>query len=419
MNRVATLPPACPHDASRDDRKSARLAAEQLQVESGAEVVKSFAFGREILRSAAMRQAMDVGAERFDLNEPATTPVIFLDGEAHRRKRAAIAKFFTAKAMNTRYRAVMESMTDRLLLDLRAHGRAELDVISFALAVAVASEIVGLTDSNGAAMAQRIASAFASGTVRRRSRLAKAIGGGVFALKTLHFLLRDVRPAIRARRKARREDVISQLLDQGASDKAILMECMVYASAGMVTTREFIVMAAWHLFEDDELRMRFLEGGEDDQFAILDEILRLEPVAGMVYRRAAEDVPETLAGPMKAGTHFGIDIRAVNGDESAVGPCPHALDPDRGSRAVSVAGHLSFGDGAHRCPGAPVAMHETRVFLDRLFRIPGIRLTRAPDMLWNNSLMSYELRHAVVACDSRVESADRRRGTQPTAVRPA
>jgi cytochrome P450 len=161
----------------------------------------------------------------------------------------------------------------------------------------------------------------------------------------------------------------------------------------MVTTREFIVMAAWHLFERDDLRARFLEGDEAAQFAMLEEILRLEPVAARVYRRAAVDIAQTAGGAVAAGAQFAIDIRAANTDESAVGACPHAVDPDRGG------GHLSFGDGPHRCPGAQVALHETRIFLDRLMRLPGVRLERAPDMLWNPSLLSYELRRAIVACD--------------------
>jgi cytochrome P450 len=393
MDRPGHLSSSCPRDASRDERKSAALAARGLAVDATDQVVTDFAFGREILRSPAMRQAADLGAERFDLDDPATAPVFFLDGEAHRRKRAAIAKFFTPKAINGQYRAVMERVTDALLGAMQANGRAQLDVISFELAVTVAAEIVGLTETDMAAMARRIASAFASGTTVHRNPLARALGGAAMAFRTLWFFHRDVRPAIRARRAARREDVISQLLDHGASDKAILMECMVYASAGMVTTREFIVMAAWHLFERDDLRARFVEGDEAAQFALLEEILRLEPVAARVYRRAAEDLAQTAGGTIAAGARFAIDIRAANTDESAVGACPHAVDPDRGG------GHLSFGDGPHRCPGAQVALHETRIFLERLMRLPGVRLERAPDMLWNPSLLSYELRQAIVACD--------------------
>jgi hypothetical protein len=386
----------------RDERKSAGLAARNLQVDPGTQLITRFAFGRDLLRSPAMRQAAEIGVDRFDLDNHATAPVIFLDGEPHRRKRAAIAKFFTPKAVTTQYRVVMERVADALLQTLQETGRARLDVISFELAVTVAAEIVGLTDSDGAAMSRRIASAFESSTEVRRSRLAKALGRAVIAVKTLHFFYRDVLPAIRSRRKTRRDDVISQLLDHGASNEAILMECMVYASAGMVTTREFIVMAAWHLFERDDLRARFVEGGEDEQFAILEEILRLEPVAAMVFRRAAEDVRQTAGGAVRKDTRFAIDIRAANTDEAVTGPCPHAIDPDRARDAAPTGAYLSFGDGAHRCPGAQVAMHETRVFLDRLFRVPGIRLERTPDMRWNEALLSYELRHAIVTCDRTV-----------------
>jgi cytochrome P450 len=158
-------------------------------------------------------------------------------------------------------------------------------------------------------------------------------------------------------------------------------------------------MAAWHLFERDALRERFLNGGEDDQFAILEELLRLEPVAAMLHRRAAEETQSAVAGPIAAGTVVAIDIRAANSDEAVAGACPHMLDPDRARRMKMIGSSMSFGDGSHRCPGAQVALHETRVFLDRLLRVPGIRLEREPKMRWCDELGSYELRNARAACD--------------------
>nr|WP_241835178.1 cytochrome P450 [Pseudofrankia asymbiotica] len=213
----------------------------------------------------------------------------------------------------------------------------------------------------------------------------------------MRFFSRDVRPAIRSRREQPREDVISHLLEEGYPDKAILIECMTYAVAGMVTTREFIVMAAWHLFDDDALRARFTAGDEADQIVILEEILRLEPVAAMLHRRATEDAD---LGPdsVRAGELLAVNIRAANVDPETVGACPHALDPDRASRQKGVGSYMSFGDGSHRCPGAQVAIAETRVFLDALLRLPDVRLERAPDMTWCDGLMSYELRGAVVTC---------------------
>ena len=53
----------------------------------------------------------------------------------------------------------------------------------------------------------------------------------------------------------------------------------------------------------------------------------------------------------------------------------------------------------HHCPGRQVALHEARMFLDALLRVPGMRLERAPEIGWSEMLMSYELREAIVACD--------------------
>jgi cytochrome P450 len=195
--------------------------------------------------------------------------------------------------------------------------------------------------------------------------------------------------------------VISFLVDEGYSNKAILIECMTYATAGMLTTREYIVMVAWHLFEKAELREQFLTGGEEVQFAILDEILRLEPVAALLYRRAEADMTGPNGEAIKAGDHYALDLRAANIDEAVTGECPLALDPERPQRTRMPAGWMSFGDGPHRCPGAQVALHETRVFIDALLRVPGIRLANAPTLGWCAPINGYELHDAFVECDRR------------------
>jgi cytochrome P450 len=159
----------------------------------------------------------------------------------------------------------------------------------------------------------------------------------------------------------------------------------------MITTRELITMASWHMLEDDALKQRYLAGSEDEQFAIIEEILRLEPVAGMLYRRISEEGSQ--------GTRFSLDLREANLDEEVTGPCPFALDPDRAKRMKQSGSYMSFGDGPHRCPGAQLALHETRVFLDKMLRLPGIRLAKSPRVGWDESIMGYELRDAIVTCD--------------------
>ena len=398
MEPSTDLPSACPFDPSRDERKSARLAAERVTFDSSAQVVNRFSFAREVLRNALAKQA-GADSDQVDTGNPDHAPVFYLDGEAHRRKRGTIARLFTPTAVTTRYRAIMERTTEALLARMKTAGEARLDVLSLELAVTVAAEIVGLTNSDYTSMASRIGatlhSSVPSALPRRFGRLLRPL---LFRFHALNFFYRDVRPAIEARRRTRREDLISQLLDEKYSNKAIMIECMTYAVAGMVTTREFIVMAAWHLLESDALRARFLTGDEADQLAILDEILRLEPVASVLQRRAAEEMA-IGSGTISAGTLLAVDIRSANTDESVTGPCPHVLDPDRAKRMKAAGGYLSFGYGSHRCPGSQVAMHETRVFLDRLLRVPGIRLEHAPQIGWSDMLMSYELRGAMIACN--------------------
>jgi cytochrome P450 len=389
---------ARPLEATRDDRKSAAIAAERLTVGPDSRRVGGLGFARELLRSNVTRQA-GAGAKDGAIEDPAFTSVFYLDGEPHKRKRQAIVRFFTPKAINTRYRAVMEETSDELLARLRARGKGRLDRMSFELAVTVSSQIVGLTESDQGAMARRIQATLIGLKVPQMSARRRPLGQLRAMLAGGNFFLRDVAPAIRARRKERREDVISHLLDEGYPDKAILVECVTYAVAGMITTREFIVMAAWHLFGDDALRERFLTVGEPGQIAILEEIIRLDPVVNMIARRATADA-ELPSGCVVDGEKLVVDIRAANVDETGVGECPFALDPDRAQNGRTGGGaYLSFGDGSHRCPGAQVALNETRVFLDRLLRLPGIRLKREPDLCWTNELMGYELRNAVVTCD--------------------
>jgi cytochrome P450 len=397
MEPSTDLPSACPFDSSRDERKSARLAAERVTFDPSAQVVNRFSFAREVLRHALAKQA-GADSDQVDTGNPDHAPVFYLDGEAHRRKRGTIARLFTPTAVTTRYRAIMERTTEALLARMKAAGEARLDVLSLELAVTVAAEIVGLTNSDYTSMASRIGATLTASVPstlpRRFGRLLRPL---LFRFHALNFFYRDVRPAIEARRRTRREDLISQLLDEKYSNKAIMIECMTYAVAGMVTTREFIVMAAWHLLESDALHARFLTGDEADQLAILDEILRLEPVASVLQRRAAEEM-EIGSGTIPAGTLLAVDIRSANTDESVTGACPYALDPDRAKRMKAGGGYLSFGYGSHRCPGSQVAMHETRIFLDRLLRVPGIRLEHAPQIGWSDMLMSYELRGAMIAC---------------------
>jgi hypothetical protein len=58
----------------------------------------------------------------------------------------------------------------------------------------------------------------------------------------------------------------------------------------MITTREFVNVAAWHLFTDSALLARYRFAEEADRLAMLQEILRLEPMVGRLRRRTTTSI---------------------------------------------------------------------------------------------------------------------------------
>jgi hypothetical protein len=103
-------------------------------------------------------------------------------------------------------------------------------------------------------------------------------------------LAETARPPAVADEPQRRDDLISHLLDEDCSSAEILGECITFAAAGMVTTREFVNVAAWHLFTDDALLDRYRAAEEPERLAILHELLWLEPVVGHLKRRTTAPV---------------------------------------------------------------------------------------------------------------------------------
>ncbi len=216
--------------------------------------------------------------------------------------------------------------------------------------------------------------------------------GGV-PLIPFYFL--DVLPAIRAHRRDPQEDVISHLIDQGYSGVEIMIECVTYGAAGMITTREFISMAAWHFMERPALRERYLIAGEKERLAILGEILLLEPVVGHLYCRATRDL---LLGDttIPAGELMDLYIRAANADEIVVGEDPLSLCPGRDISTGYGPEVMSFGDGVHKCPGNALAIQETDTLLLRLLDMPLTVLT-PPALSWDELITGYRLRNFELA----------------------
>jgi len=397
-----------------DDRRTAfgrtpsRVPVEQD--EAGTWHIRGFAEARKFLRSNATRQAGFRADLVQRLPEKGKTPILFLEGALHHEQRRLTASFFTPRAVDTRYRALMAGLADAVIGRFAAAGRGELSAIGMAMAVGVAAEVVGLTDSRVPGLDRRINAFFAGGLDDKGGRLRRTWSALLAQARLLRFYWLDVRPAIAARRRTPREDVISHLLAQGYKGAEILTECITYAAAGMVTTREFLTVCAWHLLDDAALRARFLAADEPERHALLEEILRLEPVVGTLFRRTTAAM--TLDDcPIPAGALVAVDLRAVNADPAVSGEAPLALRPDRCQMHRAGAPVMSFGDGHHRCPGSFLAIQEADIFLTRLLAVPGLRREGDPKVGWNDLVTGYELREAWLACTPQRSSGKPHSGT--------
>lgn len=406
MSTQTTAATGCPVHAGRDDRKTGHLYAKNLPVFPNSRVSSNFKFAREVLRSTDMRQAAS-SADSMDYSKPNEISFFFLFGEEHKKRRASVAAHFAPKAIVSRYHPLMQATMDRVIADFQKTGTAVLDEMSLQLAADVTMEIVGLTNSDRQDLTKQIKTIMGSHNSFDKRPLYRFFhdvvfgwyNKGLYAARVMKLFKDHIAPAAEARRAKPSEDVMTYMVQNDYSKKGMIVEVMTYAGAGVSTTREFMVMATWQLCDHPELRERFLAGDEAEQFAIIEELLRLDPIAGYLYRKPVTDVAETAEGPIPAGQLLAVDIRGANSDEAVVGECPYQIDPDRAKRQKVAGSWLSFGDGSHRCPGSQVALHETRIFLDRLLRVPGFRMVKPPKILWSLSTQGYELRDAIVACD--------------------
>ncbi len=359
--------------------------------------IRSLAAARQVLRARGETTQAGFTAERIPRGVFTMHPILISDGAAHDEQRSKVARFF-APAVVERYIPGMEACADRLLDEVS--GTFRLDELALLYTVEVTADIVGLTAAPVPALARRLVSFFNQPPFditrpdlgRTPRQWARAAVNGVVPIVRMWFA--DVRPAVRARRRTPTGDVISHLISEGYSDADILVECVTYGTAGMVTTREFIAMAAWHLLDDDALRRRYVAAGTEERQAVLHELIRLEPVVGHLYRRvqhAFEVRDGEDAAIVQPGDLIDVCVRAANADPHAVGTDPLDVCPYRPLPAGVPAYGLTFGDGAHKCPGQPLAILESDVLLTRLLaREP--ELVREPTLGWDDLIEGYRVR---------------------------
>ncbi len=360
--------------------------------------VYRYAEAKAILLSEHTQQAGFKAELIWQMPTYMNKPILFQDGEEHREQRLQTAKYFTPTTAQQKYLPVMERCADQIVAQFKRQGRANLNQLTTQMAITIAAEVIGLTNSPSEHITYHLNAIL-------HNKLDFGLGPSqVWSYlqvqwHLLHFFLLDVLPAIRARRKAPRDDVISHLLSNNRRATEILAECIIYGAAGMVTTQEFISVAAWHCLQQPELRALMLGDDQERRYAFLHELLRLEPVIGLICRRAVADLTILSDGQtvnIPAGAFICLHIYGVNADELVTGAEPLRLQPARGLPKGVPGSVLGFGAGPHRCAGEFVAIQESDVFLRKLLALDGLRIEREPRVERNETIRGYELRDFII-----------------------
>jgi cytochrome P450 len=390
-----------------DRRVSANEATPRSRVEvdtKGIWRVSGFDEARQILRHEFTKQAgfrAEEIAKRMSVIMK-RMPILYQEGEEHHRLRRETNKFFTPAVTDKQYQGFMHQFADELVARLKTEKRMDLRQLTMEMAMRVTAQVVGLNNSLFRGLRQRLEGMLNANNVSESVKSSK--WHQIYSQRFMvGFLYVDVKPAIRARRKNPQNDVISYLLTRDYTDLEILTECIVYGVAGMATTREFILTALWHLMENPHLRQRMLVGEQEERYAILHEILRLEPIVGHLFRRTTDEFSFTSEGQtmtVPAGTLIDINVFATNADphmtgESGLAVCPaRPLSSGQGKVPEPV---MSFGDGYHRCPGAYIAIQESDIFLRKLLAIETLKIEKLPDVVYNETVSGYEVNNFVVS----------------------
>lgn len=169
--------------------------------------------------------------------------------------------------------------------------------------------------------------------------------------------------AIAVRRKERRDDLISSLVEaeednQTLTSDEVLSMAVSFNLAGNETTTNLMGNTMLALFDHPEQLAR-VQANPALIPNLLEEVLRYDAPVHLLFRRTTQAVD--IAGTaIPEGAIVLPMFASANRDERKF------VDPDRFDVNHNTEGHLGFGAGVHLCLGAPLARLEARVGLEEL-----------------------------------------------------
>jgi cytochrome P450 len=301
--------------------------------------------------------------------------LIFRDGTDHAALRAALHRGLNAKTIEALRGAIQRTASE--LLD-RAASTGEFDVAAdygYVLPVYVLSDFIGVPPEDRDLIV-RWSAEFVDFfnvipiTVDSTQRMVNA---ATEMMAYIHGFLRERRSGPNG---AFLEVMSAAAANGEITEEEIVGNTVLLLIAGHVAVRNLIGNVVWLLLEHPSEYRRVLEDRSLLRSAI-EESLRYEPPITQIPRIALEDI-RVRDQRIAAGDIIQLSIVAANRDPK------HFPDPDRFDIARKPQGVLSFGHGPHGCFGALLALEQTTIALDLLFRRAGssLRLDDRREIRW-------------------------------------
>jgi len=294
------------------------------------------------------------------------------DPPKHTAHRALLMRLITPKRLKEN-EEFMWRLADRQMDEFIDRGEVEF-VSEYAqpFAMLVVADLLGVPEEDHEKFRDRL------GLNRRRTGMLGGLEeGDSLAHSPLEFLYEQFSAYVEDRRREPRGDVLTGLATATFPDGStpdVIDVTRIAANlfaAGQETTVRMLSTGLQFIAEDPDLQ-QMLRDRREQVPNFVEETLRIEsPIKGD-FRLSR--VPTSVGGvDLPAGTTVMVLNGAANRDPRRF-PNPDVFDIDR----VNARQHISFGHGAHTCPGAPLARAEGRVSIERLLdRMPNIRINEA------------------------------------------
>ncbi|HYD49500.1 MAG TPA: cytochrome P450, partial [Terriglobales bacterium] len=284
-----------------------------------------------------------------------------LDGTAHLQLRKTIAPFFSLRALASRIEPIVRATAAELIDDLSGFEPVDLVAqLTFTYPLRVIARTLGIPIADYASFHHRAIDLISVGDDPPRG------------LGAAQWLRQYLRPLLDERRAARRDDLLSMLVearvgDTALTDDEVISFLLLLLPAGAETTYRLLGSTLFALLSHDNA----LEEVRADRRKLADaieETLRWESPVQFVSRQTT--APVTIAGTaLEAGEILFVAIGSANRDERRFDR------PDQFDLHRQRVEHLAFGLGPHYCAGSHLARLETTVAITALLdRFPQLRL---------------------------------------------